>query len=228
MLDIKLTSHEAKPRITLMTIITICLIASLSLIAIKLARDVQEKETLGFDKNILLAIHSHATPFLNSFVMHTTDIGSPLYSALAAFVIGLVLAYRKQLYRFLVLGGSMVGAAGLAFIIKSVIERPRPDLWHHRLIHETGFSFISGHATMSMALAAALVALLWRTKWRWWSIGLGIIYVVYVGFSRLYLGAHYPTDVLGGWIVAFAWVLIVVLTFHLLLTEKQRYPRKKS
>lgn len=219
---------EVKSRITVMMVIAICLVASAGLIAIKLAREVQEKETMGFDKHVLLMIHEHATPFLNSFVMHTTDIGSPLVSAFAALCIGLYLAYKKQVYRFLVLAGSMVGAAGLAFIIKSVIERPRPDLWHHMLIHETGFSFISGHATMSMALATSLVALLWRTKWRWWTVCLGAIYVAYVGFSRLYLGAHYPTDVIGGWIVAFAWVLMVVLVLRMLFNENDRHLRQKA
>jgi undecaprenyl-diphosphatase len=220
-------SARAKSRITVMTVITICLVAALAVVAIKLARDVQEHETQGVDRHILLAIHQHATPVLDWIVVHTTNIGSPLVVAIIAFGLALYLAYRRDVVRFLVLGGSLVGAAGLAFIIKSTIERPRPQLWH-RLMSESGFSFISGHATMSMALAAAIMAILWRTKWRWLAIICGIFYAGWVGFSRLYLGVHYPTDVLGGWVVATAWVMVVSLTIRLVFGDTIRIPFTKK
>lgn len=219
-LDLKLTheySGRAKSRIRVMTIIAICLIASLAVIAVRLGREVQERETLGFDNQVLLAIHAHTTPLWNTIMLHTTNIGSPLFACVIAFCICLYLAYKKQVTRFMILAGSMVGSAGLAFVIKSIVERPRPHLWHHQLLHETGFSFISGHATMSMTLAAAVIAVVWYTRWRWWAVAVGACYVLYVGFSRLYLGVHYPTDIIGGWIVASAWVLITVLTIRLLL-----------
>lgn len=216
-------THEYTPRvksrITVMTVVTICLITVLAVIALRLAREVQERETLGFDKWALLAIHSHATPFLNTLVLHTTNIGSPLLAAIVGLLLGLYFAYKKQIKNFLIVGGGMVGAAGFAFIIKSIVERPRPHLWRHAIAHDTGFSFISGHATMSMALAAVVIALVWHTKWRWPAVIVGGLYVLYVGFSRLYLGVHYPTDVIGGWIVALAWVLVVVLVLRLLLED---------
>lgn len=228
-LDIKL-SHEYTPRvkarITVMTIVTICLVAALAVIAIRLGREVQEHETLGFDRQILFAIHSHATPFFNELFVRTTDIGSPIFSSIIGLAIGLYLAYKKRIKSFLIMGGSMIGAAGTAYIIKSIVERPRPHLWHHQLVHETGFSFISGHATMSMALAAAAIAIVWHTKWRWPAIIVGGLYVLYIGFSRLYLGVHYPTDVIGGWIVAFAWVLVLVLVLRLLLEDSPYKIRK--
>lgn len=220
-------SSRAKSRITVMTVIAVCLAACLAVIAIKLAREVQERETLGMDKQILLAIHQHATPLLDWLVVHTTNIGGPLVAATIALCVGLYLAYKREVVRFLILGGSMVGSAALAFMIKSLIERPRPQLWEH-LVPETGFSFISGHATMSMALAAAIVAILWRTKWRWPAIIAGVIYAGWVGFSRLYLGVHYPTDILGGWVVASAWVLVVTLTIRLVFGDTIKIPFTKK
>lgn len=229
-LNHKLT-HEHTPRvksrITIMVVITICLIAVLAVVAIKLGREVQERETLGFDRQILLAIHSHSTPFLNALMLHTTNIGSPLLTGFIGLLIGLYFAYKKQIKNFLIIGGGMVGAAGFAYVIKSVVERPRPHLWHHAIAHDTGFSFISGHATMSMALAAAVVAIVWHTKWRLPAIIIGGLYVLYVGFSRLYLGVHYPTDVVGGWIVAFTWVLVVVLVLRLLFEDSPYNMHKK-
>jgi len=220
-------SHRARSRITVMTVITICLVASLAVIAIKLARGVQEHETLGMDRRILLTIHQHATPFLDWLAVHTTDIGSPLVAIAIALCIGFYLAYKREVIRFFIIGGSMMGSAGLVSIIKSLIERPRPQLWHH-LLSEKGFSFISGHATMSMTLAAAIVAILWRTKWRWPAIIGGTVYASWVGFSRLYLGVHYPTDILGGWVVASAWVLVVTLTIHLVFGDTISIPFAKK
>lgn len=220
-------SPRARSRITIMTVVAVVLAASLAVIAIKLAREVQERETLGMDKQILLAIHQHATPFLDWLALHTTNIGSPLVVAVVALCIGLYLAYKREVRRFLIIGGSMVGSAGLAFIIKSLVERPRPQLWHH-LLPEKGFSFISGHATMSMTLAAAVVAILWHTKWRWPAIIAGIIYTGWVGFSRLYLGVHYPTDILGGWVVASAWVLVVTLMIRLVFGDTIKIPFTKK
>jgi membrane-associated phospholipid phosphatase len=210
-----------------MTVVAVLLAASLAVIAVKLAREVQERETLGIDKQVLLTIHQHATPFLDWLALHTTNVGGPLVTAIIALCIGLYLVYKREIVRFLILGGSMAGSAGLAFMVKSLIERPRPQLWQH-LVSESGFSFISGHATMSMTLAAAVVAILWRTKWRWPAIIAGIIYAGWVGFTRLYLGVHYPTDILGGWIVASAWVLVVTLTIRLVFGDTIKVPFAKK
>lgn len=229
-LNIKV-SHEYTPRvksrITALTVITVALVAVLGVVVVRLAREVGERETSGIDKRVLLDIHSHSTPFLNSLMLHTTNLGSPLFLAIAAFLLGLYFAYKKQVKNFLIVGGGMVGAAGLAFVIKSVVERPRPHLWHHAIAHDTGFSFISGHATMSMAFVAVIIAIVWHTKWRYPAIIGGGLYVLYIGFSRLYLGLHYPTDIIGGWIVAFAWVLVVVLTLRLLFEDTPYVFRKK-
>ena len=63
---------------------------------------------------------------------------------------------------------------------------------------------------LSSVVAAVLIALCWRTRYRLAAIVAGMVFMVSISFSRLYLGVHFPTDVLGGWLIGTAWVLIVV------------------
>ena len=64
---------------------------------------------------------------------------------------------------------------------------------------------------LSSALAFSLVVVMWHTRWRWIVTSLAAAYVVSIGFTRLYLGVHYPTDVVAGWCVSAAWVIIVAV-----------------
>lgn len=72
-------------------------------------------------------------------------------------------------------------------------------------------SFPSGHAMGSATLAAAVVMLLWRTRWRWPALVLGVCFAVWVGASRVYLGVHYPSDILAGWTAALTWTCLAYL-----------------
>ena len=107
----------------------------------------------------------------------------------------------------------MAGATVMNQVLKYIFERARPQLWE-QLVHETSYSFPSGHAMVSAALGLAVVAALWNSRWRWWAVGVATVYILFVGFSRLYLGVHYPTDVLGGWLVSAAWVTAVALVLR--------------
>ena len=80
------------------------------------------------------------------------------------------------------------------------------DFWL-ALAPETTFSFPSGHAMGSMTLATVLVLLAWRTRWRWWVALPMLGFVLMVGLSRVYLGVHYPSDILAGWAAAAAWTV---------------------
>lgn len=72
-------------------------------------------------------------------------------------------------------------------------------------------SFPSGHATSSAALVASLLVLAWQTRYRWRAILGGAVFLAGVGLSRMYFGVHYPSDILGGWCVSFAWVAALAL-----------------
>ena len=98
---------------------------------------------------------------------------------------------------------------------KQLFARERPSLWES-IAPEATYSFPSGHAMGSMTLAAVLILLAWRTRWRWPVALLTGAFTVLVGLSRVYLGVHYPSDILAGWAAALAWTVGIYATvFHL-------------
>ena len=135
----------------------------------------------------------------------------------AIAVIG-ALSVRRRWQEAAIFALMMLGAS-LNGLLKALFDRPRPDLWTSPNPF-SGLSFPSGHAMSSATLVAALVVLTWRTRWRLPVVIFGAVVVIAVGFSRLLLGAHYPSDVLGGWAFAFAWVSGV----SLLLTKGRSPP----
>ena len=105
---------------------------------------------------------------------------------------------------------NLVGVVVLNQALKLLVHRPRPDGF--RLIAETGYSFPSGHSMVAMAFYGLLAWMAWRYERdafvRWLSVcGFGLV-VVLVGISRIYLGVHYASDVIAGFCVSLAWLLL--------------------
>lgn len=171
-----------------------------------IAEDVWDKETLRGDDPILLWAHSRANPQLDRLMLAITHIGSPplmfsMYAAVAWFL--WAKKRRGDLWFFLV---SVSGAGLLNLVAKRFFNRARPDLWLS-IDPRSDFSFPSGHAMGTMALFTALCVLTWPTKRRWPVLATGAIVVFFVGLSRIYLGVHFPSDVLCGWLASLSWVL---------------------
>ena len=185
-------------------------VAFLAMAFVRLAGEVREQETLPFDSSVLMYLNTHSTHFLDGVLPIATDIGGAIGVGALTLLFGGIFIYRREYTRVAILMIAVIGVAALNLILKAVFMRPRPDLWL-QLVHETGYSFPSGHAMMSAGFGIALAIILWRSRWRWWGIGFATSYILFVGFSRLYLGVHYPTDIIAGWFVSTAWVLVTVL-----------------
>lgn len=180
---------------------------------VKIADEVHEQETLPLDTMVLRGIHSLSTPFLDTVIPTVTDIGGPLGTVLITCGIAGLFLWRRQMRRALLILLSVGGAAALNMILKAIFERPRPDLWD-RLVVEHSYSFPSGHAMASAALGLALIAALWTSRYRWAAIVVGGLYMTVISATRLYLGVHYPSDVIAGWLVSAAWVAIVAASLY--------------
>jgi len=157
-----------------------------------------------WDVPVLLAVHSTANPQLDAVAVVLTKFGSfwtvlPILSAIA-----IILIWQKH-WRSLVY--LLITALGSTFINRTAKElwhRLRPDLWKS-LAPELDFAFPSGHAMTSTTLAIILLVLAWRSSWRWVALVFGVLYVLTIAWTRLYLGVHFPSDIVAGWMVAIAW-----------------------
>lgn len=172
------------------------------------------------DARILLHINEWSSPWLDQLMLFVTNLGGYLFVLFATFIIAAFLIRTKRWYSAILVTIGVGGAAVITSILKLIFARDRPELWQV-LEYESTYSFPSGHATLSFALALCIVALCWRTKWRWHVVGTAILYVALIGFSRLYLGVHYPTDILAGWTVAGVWVVTTWWVLQFLKARKQ-------
>ncbi|MFC3718211.1 phosphatase PAP2 family protein [Deinococcus metalli] len=171
-----------------------------------IAEDVLEKQRFAFETPLLTWIHDHTGPTLTSvsLFLHTFGGPVPMGAVFMLIVLGLWFMQRRPQALFALLG--LGSAVGIAFGMKVLFHRPRPELWT-RMVNETGPSFPSGHTTVAAALVTFLVLLAWRTPWRWPTLIVGAAYAALMGYSRMVLGVHFPTDVLAGWLTGVACVL---------------------
>jgi len=190
----------------------VCLLAPLW-VFVGLADEVHELETFYFDDPLLWRAHAMAGPALDRFFIFISAIGYqwgvvPVDIALTA---GLLIARRWREATFA--GVSFAGSALLNMATKQFFQRDRPTLWES-IAPEHTFSFPSGHAMGSATLAMVVVLLCWHTRWRWLAVAVAGSFALLVGVSRIYLGVHYPSDILGGFAAGIAWVSGVYLVLY--------------
>ena len=163
-----------------------------------------------WDVPLLHFIHNHLTSRYDPWMIATTDLGNA-WIILPATLIIIWLFVREQRMReagFLLL--AVAGTLLLNVILKVLFHRERPDFWTSPA-PESSYGFPSTHCMLTMALALVLLVLLWRTRGRWPVLIIGGLLVLAVGFSRLYLGVHYPSDILAAWSITMAWIFGLAL-----------------
>ena len=179
-----------------------------------LAEDVFENATISFDETIRSAVHDAATPFLTASMKFITLLGSTVFlvSATLLGVAGFYYLGHKRGFALLLI--TMIGEAILLVSLKLSFKRARPEPFFDYAL-PASYSFPSGHSLSAFCFYAILAALITTRmenrglKTLVWTIAAAL--VLLIGLSRIYLGVHYPSDVLAGYAVGLIWVITVAV-----------------
>jgi undecaprenyl-diphosphatase len=194
-----------------------------------IAEDVVRNDPLTvMDRQVALWLHSHGTPQRTGWMLEATFLASPGVVGLSTAVAALILLRRRWWYRLLALALVVPGGLALNLLLKSAFERQRPQ-FDDPIVKLTDFSFPSGHTMMATLFYGMLIVLaavhLKNRGWRVFTItGLCLI-IFLVGFSRMYLGAHYFSDVLGAMTMGVAWLALCVTTVDTMRRRREALKR---
>jgi undecaprenyl-diphosphatase len=189
---------------------------------LELTDEVLEGESRAFDRAVLLWIHDTFPGWLGEPMRLVTALGY-YYVVVPLLAVAVFVFYRRGWRLSAVLlvvstGGSIV----LTTVLKGVFQRTRPELFDSGY-QASFYSFPSGHATVAVGFYGMLTVILayrLRDAARWAVVGCGLLLVLLIGFSRLYLGVHYPTDVLAGYLSALLWLVCVGGVYALWLSVR--------
>ena len=178
---------------------------------LELAEDVWLNEGFTWDATFMLAVHGLSRPWLDTLFMGITQTAGPLI--ILPLLVTAVILWRHQKHEtvfLLVL--SYAGAVGLNTLLKALFARPRPIIFPPLSV-ETSYSFPSGH-TMSAVIFYGLLALwFWHSRHYGWAVISGL-WVPLVALSRIYLGVHYPSDVLASLAVGSLWLMATLWVYN--------------
>ena len=198
-------------------LVPLALIAGAAWAFIAIADEVIEGETHAFDEAVILAFRVPGDPadplgppWFEDAVRDVTALGSaPVLVIAVLAVVGFLALSRSWALALFTLAASL-GGLGASSALKYLIDRPRPELVPREALTFTS-SFPSGHSMMSavvyLTLAALVARLMERRRLKAYALTVALGLTMLVGLSRVYLGVHWPSDVLAGWSAGAAWAL---------------------
>ena len=215
-------------------ILTFLVGGALATYATEAATDVYEDVShsdgiAALDQPVLDWAISTRTPTRDQWITTFTDIGGPVWgSVLAVVILGVLVAVWRRWTPVLVLLPGLLGALAITVVGKDLTGRGRPPFSEAVPPYEVSTSFPSGHTLNATVLAGLTAYLLLILTRRMWLGVLGVIaaatYAVTMGLSRVWLGHHWLTDVLAGWLLGAAWVIGVITVHRIVLTLRDREP----
>jgi undecaprenyl-diphosphatase len=193
-----------------------------------LAERVMAGDTLHMDETILRAMERMGAPWLDNLALEVTALGARVVVWMVVLIASVFLWSSRHHYSAALLWVSMIGAGFVNAALKVSFNRPRPDVFPWRTQHVGLASFPSGHAMTSIVVYGTLAFLIARLAptrlLRRLTWALAILVILLIGWSRLYLGVHYPSDVLAGFVMGAAWAVICGLGIEAVRYFRSRRP----
>lgn len=196
-------------------ILFICLIGFLALAEDVFHKEIMNGDIIGYEIISKFLISDFVTP-IAKFI---TNFGGAIFLIVLTMVLFTVIKNKKIGVSIF---SNLVIVTILNQLLKGILQRPRPT--EYRIIEETGYSFPSGHSMISMAFYGYLIYLIYKyvkNKYiKWTSIVVLSLLICAIGISRIYLGVHYPSDVLGGFLISISYLVIFISAVNKFIIEK--------
>ena len=187
-------------------ILSICLILFLALAEDVFNKEIMQGDIIGYNFVKTYLIKEQVTP-----VMKIVTFFGGATCLIGLTIILFIIIKNKKIG--LLIGINLVTITILNQIFKFILQRPRPT--ENRIINENGYSFPSGHSMISMAFYGFLIYLIYKyvknKKLKYISITLISILIIFIGISRIYLGVHYTSDILAGFLFSISYLIIFIL-----------------
>jgi undecaprenyl-diphosphatase len=225
--SVKELLHREIKLFLILLIIFLCLI-----LFAEIGNMVNKGSTQQFDEMIIYSLRSSENPslpagpvWLYQFMNDITALGGGTVIGLITIFVAGFLALQKKYDALGLLLAATIGGTLIVFLLKDFYGRARPDIIFR--LHEVGsLSFPSGHSMMSAIVfltQAAIIARIQRSKKiRFYILSAALFLTFIIGFSRVYLGVHYPTDVIGGWVIGLAWASFCWIVVYFVQKRKSQ------
>ena len=197
-------------------VLFICLVGFLALAEDVFNKEIMNGDIIGYKLISTFLISDFVTP-IAKFI---TNFGGAIFLSIATIALLLLIKNKKI---GLSIFSNIVIITILNQLLKRILRRPRPT--EFRIVEETGYSFPSGHSMVSMAFYGYLIYLIYRyikNKYvKWTLITILSILICLIGISRIYLGVHYTSDVLGGFLISISYLVIYISAVNKFFVEKR-------
>ena len=196
-------------------VLFICLVGFFALAEDVFNKEIMYGDIIGYKLISTFLISDFVTP-IAKFI---TNFGGAIFLSIATVMLFLLIKNKKIGLSII---SNIVIITVLNQLLKRILQRPRPT--EFRIVEETGYSFPSGHSMVSMAFYGYLIYLIYRyikNKYvKWTLITILSILICLIGISRIYLGVHYTSDVLGGFLLSISYLVIYISLIKKLLPEE--------
>ena len=196
-------------------VLFICLVGFLALAEDVFNKEIMYGDIIGYKLISTFLISDFVTP-IAKFI---TNFGGAIFLSIATVMLFLLIKNKKIGLSII---SNIVIITVLNQLLKRILQRPRPT--EFRIVEETGYSFPSGHSMVSMAFYGYLIYLIYRyikNKYvKWTLITILSILICLIGISRIYLGVHYTSDVLGGFLLSISYLVIYISSIKKLIPEE--------